>query len=153
QPRDWQIHHEVSTLQEYLGNDRFQFPISRLGVGSLKQAIYRAAGLNEPEQVWADAVAEYLGRGQELIELSFDPEQLDTKAWEILRRGLYWKASRQPVFHRSQMIGGSSEKAEPYGYLHWNATQAIAVLRNPAASPAETSFRLPKSLRGSLRML
>jgi hypothetical protein len=152
-PRDWQIHHEASALQEYLGGGRFQFPLSRLAAGSLRQAVYASPGLKEPEEVWADAVTEYLGRGQDLTELNFDPEQLDPKAWEILRRALYWKASRQPVFHRSQMIGGAVEKAEPYGYLHWNATQAVVVLRNPAASPAETSFRLPKSLRGSLRML
>ena len=152
-PRDWEIQREAMFLQEYLRGELFQLPLSCLATSSLKQPIQGAIGPKEPEESWADAVAEYLGRGQDLTEFSFDPEQLNTRTWEILRHGLEWKASRQAVFHRGSPVGGAPEKGEPYGYLHWNANQAIAVLHNPSHSPLDTSFRLPKSLRGSLRIL
>jgi hypothetical protein len=151
-PRDWQIQREGALLQEYLG-EHFQFPLSRLAASDLKQAIQGANGPKEPEESWADAIAEYLGRGQDLTEFTFDPELLNAGTWEILRRGLEWKASRQLVFHRGSTIRGALEKGEPYGYLHWNANQAIAVLRNPSSSPREASFQLPKSLRGPLRII
>jgi hypothetical protein len=152
-PRDWQIYSEALFLQHYFGAENFQFPLSRLVASDLKCSSEGAAEIEEPEHVWADAVAEYLGRGQDLTELNFPPERLDQRAWEILRRGLEWKASRQSVFHRGSRIGGFLEQAEPYGYLHWNSTQAIAVLRNPSHSPYDTSFRLPRSLRGSIRVV
>jgi hypothetical protein len=151
-PRDWEIQRELcsSGVSE---RRAFSVPSVVLAVSSLKQPIRGAIGPKEPEESWADAVAEYLGRGQDLTEFSFDPEQLNTRTWEILRHGLEWKASRQAVFHRGSPVGGAPEKGEPYGYLHWNANQAVAVLHNPSHSPLDTSFRLPKSLRGSLRIL
>jgi hypothetical protein len=152
-PRDWQMLREGILLRKYFGRESFQFPLSRLAASGLQPAIEGAIAFKEPEESWADAVAEYLGRGQDLTELRFDPEQLDTAAWEVLRRGLEWKASRQVVFRHASTIGEAIEKAEPYGYLHWNANRAIAVLHNPSPSPRETGFRLPRSLRGPLRIV
>jgi hypothetical protein len=152
-PRDWQIQREGLFLQGYLRGEPFQFPFSRLTASRLQAAIEDGIGPKEPEESWADAVAEYLGRGQDVTELSFDPEQLDAAAWEILSRGLEWKTSRHSVFRQASTIGGTIEKGEPYGYLHWNTNQAIAVLHNPSPSPHETSFHLPKSLKGPLRIL
>jgi len=151
-PRDWQLQREGIPLQEYFSSEYAAFPISRLAASVLHEAIESGIGPKEPNESWADAVAEYLGRGQDLTELSFDPEQLDASAWEILRRGLDWKASRQPVFRHGWVIGGTLQKGEPYGYLNWNGSRAIAVLRNPSPFPREISFHLPRSLRGSLRV-
>jgi hypothetical protein len=152
-PRDWEIQHFILTLRNHLKGDTFQLPLSRWMTSDLTQALpIGSGGLKESEDSWADGVAEYLGRGQALTELNFDPEYLDAVGWEILQRGLQWNSSRQAVFRRGFMIGGDPEKGEPYGYLHWNGTQAIVLLKNPSPSPREASFQLPRSLRGSLRM-
>ncbi|PYV41767.1 MAG: hypothetical protein DMG06_16050 [Acidobacteria bacterium] len=151
--RDWEINHLSITLRKCLANGRFQFPLSRLMTGSLTRALHEeSGGMREPEDAWADAVAEYLMRGQDLIELDFNLERLNARDWEIVDRGLQWKASRKGLFQRGVLIGGDPDKGEPHGYLHWNGSHAIALLRNPSPSPREVSFQLPRSLRGSLRM-
>ena len=151
--RDWEINHLSIAFRNYLAHGHFQFPLSRLMTGSLTRALNEElGGMREPEDVWADAVAEYLTRGQDLTELNFNPECLNTRDWEILSRGLRWKTSRKAVFQRGVLIEGDPDRGEPHGYLHWNGSHAIALLRNPSPLPREVSFQLPKSLRGSLRM-
>lgn len=151
--RDWEINHLSFALRHELTEGHFQFPLSHLTTGGLTRVLHEELGsLKESEDAWADGVAEYLSRGQDLTDLDFNPQHLNTRDWEILDRGLRWKTSRKAVFQRGALIGGDPDSGEPHGYLNWNSSQAIALLRNPSPSPREVSFQLPKSLRGSLRM-
>jgi hypothetical protein len=110
-------------------------------------------GFREQLGIWADGVAEYLGRGQDVVELNLRPESLEAEAWEILGRGLQWKASRQRIYQRGMVVGGDPEAGEPHGFFYNNGVQAVALLRNPSPTPKELSFQLPLGLRGSLRMV
>jgi hypothetical protein len=94
-----------------------------------------------------------LGRGQDVVELNLRAQTLEEEAWQILGRGLQWKASRQPIYQRGMVVGGDPQIGEPHGFFYNNGVQAVTLLRNPSPTPKEVSFQLPAGLRGSLRMV
>ena len=72
--RDWEINHFSSALRNRLANSSFQFPLSHLMTASLTRVVHEELGsMTESEDAWADAVAEYLSRGQDLTEFDFNP--------------------------------------------------------------------------------
>ncbi len=151
---DWETSHEAAALREEVSTGRFQVPLARrLTIGLNGKLTPERRNQEDFDSVWADVIVEYLGRGHDVIDLSGISEALGPKNWETLGRGLQWKANRQSVFQRSELVGGDPGKSEPHGYMHWGKSQAVVILRNPSPSPAEVSFQLPKGLGTSLRIL
>lgn len=136
EPRDWAMTYNDSWMHKRLAEEELKYPTNAIMThGIIDGTINRLGGKNEIFRTWADNVIMYFGRGVYMRELYISPELMDARKWAFLSQAAKWAKWMDPVFARTEWIGGDPRKGEAYGYHHFGAGQDWFVLRNPGMEP------------------
>jgi hypothetical protein len=132
EPRDWDLTYRDLWLYRRLVVEGALYPMNAVMThGMIDGVLNRPGGENEGFRTWADAAIMYFGRGVYMRELYLSPSLMNEKKWAFIARAAEWAKSMDPVFARTEWVGGDPRLGQAYGYHHYGAGQDWFVLRNP----------------------
>jgi len=134
--RDWAMTYRDGWLYRRLVGEGHRFPMNAIMTHGIIDGVRnRLGGKDEGWRTWADNVVLYFGRGVYMRELYISPQLMDDRKWKFLAGAAKWAKAMDPVFARTEWVGGDPRKGEAYGYHHYGGGQDWYVVRNPGIYP------------------
>lgn len=141
--RDAAITYRDSVLYENYQVNDFWFPLANLMThGIIKGYLQKLGGETETLEKFTDDVILYFARGVTMYELYISPNLLTDNEWNAIGNAIRWAKDRFEILKHTRMIGGSPEKRNAYGYVHFSGKRGIAALRNPFISSTSLKFKM-----------
>jgi len=145
-PRDAAITYRDMVLHEDFTEKDLWFPISNLMThGIIKGKLQMLGGEDEPLEKFTNESLIYFARGVSMWELYISPDILNDGEWTAISKSIHWARDRFPILKHTFMVGGSPQKGEPYGYVHFANDKGIIVARNPLIQKTELEIKLDPS--------
>ncbi|RLD09376.1 MAG: hypothetical protein DRI44_08585, partial [Chlamydiae bacterium] len=140
---EFEMNYRDGALYKMLVKEGKVFPLSALmthGVVDARHSVYNMT--KEDDIGWCNYLMNYLGRGTLMREFYLSPEQITSKRWEMIARGLRWAKSLDDCMANSHFILGNPMKGELFGYQGSCGDKSYVSLRNPTFSDTNISLRV-----------
>lgn len=145
-PRDLAISYRDKIMYDNFVDKKYQFPTSALMTHGITKGADSLLGAGEPLQKFCDDVMMTLCRGIAKWEMLIDPHVLTDQEWDFLARAFKWAKRNWNLLSRTTMFGGTPEKAEIYGYAHFQGECGIICIRNPSLGTMKAEVRIDENM-------